>query len=130
MEKDVRENEMTPVNSVDYVRGLKGKDSVLITLGNMASIIKETQGLTIEPNYEYDTGIDNYGIYQLDDYSSGGCAIFLVNYSKTLIIASMGTSFGTVIGEGCLSLYKKESNGNIFIRNNLSRQISIGFKRI
>ncbi|MUU00181.1 MAG: hypothetical protein EP145_14945 [Bacteroides uniformis] len=30
-EQDIKENEMTPVSSVDYVRGLKGKDSVLIT---------------------------------------------------------------------------------------------------
>ena len=29
-EQDVKENEMTSVDSVDYVRGLKGKDSVLI----------------------------------------------------------------------------------------------------
>lgn len=27
---DIRENEMTSVSSVDYVRGLKGKDSVLV----------------------------------------------------------------------------------------------------
>ena len=29
-EQDIKENEMTSVSSVDYVRGLKGKDSVLI----------------------------------------------------------------------------------------------------
>ena len=29
-EQDIKENEMTTVSSVDYVRGLKGKDSVLI----------------------------------------------------------------------------------------------------
>ena len=30
-EQDIKENEMTPVSSVDYVRALKGKDSVLVT---------------------------------------------------------------------------------------------------
>ena len=30
-EQDIREDQMTVVSSVDYVRGLKGKDSVLVT---------------------------------------------------------------------------------------------------
>lgn len=34
-EQDIKENEMTSVSSVDYVRGLKGKDSVLIAPGNL-----------------------------------------------------------------------------------------------
>ena len=34
-EQDIRENEMTSVSSVDYVRGLKGKDSVLIKPGDL-----------------------------------------------------------------------------------------------
>lgn len=32
---DKREDQMTPVSSVDYVRGLKGKDSVLINPNNL-----------------------------------------------------------------------------------------------
>lgn len=35
MAEDIKENEMTTVNSVDYVRGLKGKDSVLIKPGSL-----------------------------------------------------------------------------------------------
>ena len=31
MAEDIKENEMTSVSSVDYVRALKGKDSVLVT---------------------------------------------------------------------------------------------------
>lgn len=34
-EQDIRENEMNSVGSVDYVRGLKGKDSVLIKPGDL-----------------------------------------------------------------------------------------------
>lgn len=34
-EQDIKENEMTSVGSVDYVRGLKGKDSVLIKPGDL-----------------------------------------------------------------------------------------------
>ena len=35
MAEDIKENEMTSVSSVDYVRGLKGKDSVLIKPGDL-----------------------------------------------------------------------------------------------
>ena len=34
-EQDIKENKMTSVSSVDYVRGLKGKDSVLIKPGDL-----------------------------------------------------------------------------------------------
>ena len=34
-EQDIREDQMTSVDSVDYVRGLKGKDSVLIKPGDL-----------------------------------------------------------------------------------------------
>ena len=36
-EQDVKENEMTVANSVDYVRGLSGKTSVLIALSTLLS---------------------------------------------------------------------------------------------
>ena len=36
-EQDIREDQMTSVSSVDYVRGLKGKDSVLIKPGDLPS---------------------------------------------------------------------------------------------
>lgn len=35
MADDIKENEMTTVNSVDYVRGLKGGNSVLVSPTNM-----------------------------------------------------------------------------------------------
>ena len=37
-EQDIKENEMTSVSSVDYVRGLKGKDSVLIKSSDLVFI--------------------------------------------------------------------------------------------
>lgn len=33
--QDIREDQMTITNTVDYLRGLKGKDSVLIKLGDL-----------------------------------------------------------------------------------------------
>ncbi len=40
-EQDIKENEMTVASSVDYVRGLKGKDSVLIKPGMI--LLSESQ---------------------------------------------------------------------------------------
>ena len=37
-EQDIREDQMTSVSSVDYVRGLKGKDSVLIKKEDLVHI--------------------------------------------------------------------------------------------
>lgn len=37
-EQDIREDQMTSVSSVDYVRGLKGKDSVLIKKDDLVHI--------------------------------------------------------------------------------------------
>lgn len=34
-EQDIREDQMTITNTVDYLRGLKGKDSVLIKPGDL-----------------------------------------------------------------------------------------------
>lgn len=60
-EQDVKENEMTTVSSVDYVRGLKGKDSVLIAPGNLLSALFQYRGDVSE---NYDNFINN-GIYQI-----------------------------------------------------------------
>ena len=60
-EQDVKENEMTIVSSVDYVRGLKGKDSVLIAPGNLLSALFQYRGDVSE---NYDNFINN-GIYQI-----------------------------------------------------------------
>lgn len=42
MADDIKENEMTSVSSVDYVRGLKGKDSVLIKKDDLVHITPKT----------------------------------------------------------------------------------------
>ena len=36
-EQDIREDQMTITNTVDYLRGIKGKDSILIAPGNLLS---------------------------------------------------------------------------------------------
>lgn len=42
MADDIKENEMTSVSSVDYVRALKGKDSVLIKKSDLVELLAGT----------------------------------------------------------------------------------------
>lgn len=43
-EQDIREDQMTIVSSVDYVRGLKGNNSVLITISDLFSDVVRERG--------------------------------------------------------------------------------------
>lgn len=56
MAEDIKENEMTSVSSVDYVRGLKGKDSVLIALKELLSEVLMCKGTLAYTDAE---GLDN-----------------------------------------------------------------------
>ena len=47
-EQDIREDQMTITNTVDYLRGLKGKDSVLIAPGNLLSALFHLMLATIQ----------------------------------------------------------------------------------
>lgn len=58
---DIQEDQMTITNTVDYLRGLKGKDSVLIAPGNLLSALFQYRGDVSE---NYDNFINN-GIYQI-----------------------------------------------------------------
>lgn len=55
-EQDIREDQMTSVSSVDYVRGLKGKDSVLIAPGNLLSALFQYRGGVKDANNSLDAG--------------------------------------------------------------------------
>ena len=55
-EQDIKENEMTTVSSVDYVRGLKGKDSVLIAPGDLLSALFKYRGPINHANIATNTG--------------------------------------------------------------------------
>ena len=75
-EQDIREDQMTITNTVDYVRGLKGKDSVLISvldaISNKAIVNKghvKTDVLNIVGNYVA------YSISDIDGSGIDGCLI-------------------------------------------------------
>lgn len=57
MGQDVYENEMRIVNSVDYLRGLKGEDSVAITPANLLSGLFQERGGVSDANSATENGI-------------------------------------------------------------------------
>lgn len=88
MADDIKENEMTSVSSVDYVRGLKGKDSVLITPSSLM-----TQRGILHTSFSLSPGEQ----YELP-YGSG--LIMIQNASYTLgkaLAILFGTGSGNVI---------------------------------
>lgn len=69
-EQDIKENEMTTVSSVDYVRGLKGKDSVLIKKDDLVHI---TSKLGFNGDFKDPANFPKAGlyIYEVNTSSSG-----------------------------------------------------------
>lgn len=57
MGQDVYENEMRVVNGVDYIRGLVGKDSVVITPANLLSDSFQERGGVSDANEAIKNGI-------------------------------------------------------------------------
>ena len=55
-EQDIREDQMTITNTVDYLRGLKGMDSVLIAPGNLLSALFQYRGIVQDANNSLDAG--------------------------------------------------------------------------
>ena len=83
MIEKIKENEMTSVSSVDYVRGLKGEDSVLITLSSLMTQIGILhKSLSLSPGEQYEL-----------PYGSG--LIMIQNAS-----ISYGKAVATILGDG------------------------------
>ena len=62
-EQDIREDQMTITNTVDYLRGLKGMDSVLIAPGNLLSALFQYRGIVQDANNSLDAGYYPYAGY-------------------------------------------------------------------
>lgn len=120
MAEDIREDQMTSVSSVDYVRGLKGKDSVLITPDNLFA----NYGI-IRVNQRFDAG-EEKGI----DFKNGGIVMIKVSSNSNFIGLSVinghlgvkvlselpDGNFGSKV-EGKICIYRKEVGGNLYIYN-------------
>ncbi|MDR3141957.1 MAG: hypothetical protein LBU37_09570 [Tannerellaceae bacterium] len=129
---DKKESEMNQASDFQYVRGLDPQgNSVNIDRSEFLRIINLAKILSLEPGQEAEIYPNLYGLYQIDDYSSGSTAIYLASYNNTFLIQSLGVDlFGTSPGDKTLSFYKKEGNSPLYLSNNSEDAHSVGFKRL
>ena len=84
-EQDIREDQMTITNTVDYLRGLKGKDSVLVTPAELLGLVFQGRG-------NVSSNIDNYiktGFYGMNDsvYKTG-----VISYGMLLVFSGVNVA--------------------------------------
>lgn len=108
-EQDIREDQMTVVSSVDYVRGLKGKDSVLVTPSSLM-----TQRGILHTSFSLSPGEQ----YELP-YKSGLIMIQNSNRSHEKAVATLyGSGNGTVIVPSSTIQFFSEEIGKVCVFNN------------
>lgn len=114
-EQDIKENEMTPVSSVDYVRGLKGKDSVLITPSSLMTQrgILHTS-LSLSPGEQYEL-----------PYNSGLIMIQNASLSHEKVVATLcGSGSGTVIvPSSIINFFSEKQTKFVFLEMEIIRDI-------
>ena len=98
-EQDIKENEMASVGSVDYVRGLKGKDSVLITPDNLLSLVMKHRGTIDYINPDEINNIKATGIYAHWGSISGSVGTYgvLLVFNADFYIVHLDLSFNSKI---------------------------------
>lgn len=120
MASDIKENEMTSVSGVDYVRGLRGNDSVLIALNKLFANygfirVNQSFGAGEEKEINFKTG----GIVtiRVSSYRHAvGMAVINSDLSANVLSELPNGNFGGKV-EGKICIYRKEISGNLYIYN-------------
>lgn len=118
--QDIREDQMTVVSGVDYVRGLRGNDSVLIALNNLFvnyGIVRVNQ--RFDAGEEKEINFKNGGIViiRVSSYRHDiGMAVINSDLSANVLSELPNGNFGGKV-EGKICIYRKEINGNLYIYN-------------
>ena len=108
-EQDIREDQMTITNTVGYLRGLKGKDSVLVAPSSLM-----TQIGILHTSFSLSPG----GQYELP-YKSGLIMIQNSNRSHEKAVATLyGSGNGTVIVPSSTIQFFSEEIGKVCVFNN------------
>ena len=108
-EQDIREDQMTITNTVGYLRGLKGKDSVLVAPSSLM-----TQLGILHTSFSLSPG----GQYELP-YKSGLIMIQNSNRSHEKAVATLyGSGNGTVIVPSSTIQFFSEEIGKVCVFNN------------
>lgn len=103
--QDIREDQMNLVSGVDYVRGLKGKDSVLIAPGNLLGALFQDRG-----TFEGDLNeLKTAGMYYITGNTENKPAGF---YGLMLVFRS-----GAGIAQIAYSVYNGASKKRVLLSN-------------
>jgi hypothetical protein len=132
-EQDIRENAMsggTPVR----LRGLAANgNSISPTLEEVMNAIGlYTYGFVLNEGEEKDLGRMGNGIYAVMTTTRGNAAIYICGSSSQCFVSDGETNIFCDYTDGTKSIVfgRKETNGNFFIKNNLSYGHNMVIKRI
>ena len=118
--QDIREDQMNLVSGVDYVRGLRGNDSVLIALNNLFAnygIVRENKRFYAGEEKEINFKNGGIVIIRVISHShSIGMAVINSDLSANVLSELPNVNFGGKV-EGKICIYRKESNENLYIYN-------------
>ena len=123
MADDIRENAMTVSNSVDYVRGLKGKDSVLVTptdLSKASGVIRFYE--RIEPNANVYLPFFSGLILVQNASHSEKRALAVIDSlnSGTVLVPDNGIEFFSVSNDNRICILYDSDAGKYRVKNTFS----------
>ena len=122
-EQDIREDQMTITNTVDYLRGLKGKDSVLVTptdLSKASGVIRFYEW--IEPNTNVYLPFSS-GLILVENVSHSekrALAVIDSLNSGTVLVPDNGIEFFSVSNDNRICILYDSDAGKYRVKNTFS----------
>ena len=122
-EQDIREDQMTVTNTVDYLRGLKGKDSVLVTptdLSKASGVIRFYEW--IEPNTNVYLPFSS-GLILVENASHSekrALAVIDSLNSGTVLVPDNGIEFFSVSNDNRICILYDSDAGKYRVKNTFS----------
>lgn len=122
-EQDIREDQMTVTNTVDYLRGLKGKDSVLVTptdLSKASGVIRFYEW--IKPNTNVYLPFSS-GLILVENVSHSekkALAVIDSLNSGTVLVPDNGIEFFSVSNDNRICILYDSDAGKYRVKNTFS----------
>lgn len=132
-------NEATKVNTIndEYVTLLDASGNpLLINKSDLSKTIKSLMfpswQITLEPSGEYNLKTACYGLYMVRSGEVGSTGLFVIGANPgAAILGYSGSVFSTDFNStGKIVLNKKETNGNIFLKNTRDKSINLSIMQI
>ena len=122
-EQDIREDQMTVTNTVDYLRGLKGKDSVLVTPTDLSKASGEIRFYErIEPNTNVYLPFSS-GLILVENVSHSekrALAVIDSLNSGTVLVPDNGIEFFSVSNDNRICILYDSDAGKYRVKNTYS----------